>query len=444
MWEGITQGLGTALDPANLVWVAAGCCAGTLIGMLPGLGPITAIALMIPVSYTLEPAAGLIMMAGVYYGAVFGGSTSSILINAPGVASTVATSFDGYPMARAGEAGRALAIAAYASFAGGTIGAIALLLFAGALASWATAFQSPEYTLILVFALSSIAAFAERGRVAKSCVAALLGLMLGTVGTDQSAGVQRFTFGRLDLMDGISFILLAMAVFALAEAFHMLTTRERGGDYRPAASVRLKKGDARAITPTVGRNSALGFLVGILPGAGATLASFFAYDFEKRFNRNPACGIAAPEAANNAACTGGVLGRDRLHVHRQLGAVGAEPAVDPLHLATDPGVPTRADPLRRGVLPRRRIPHDLERLRPLSHARLRHRGPDPAFLELSARISAARLHPERHAGGQSPANALSRRRIAIDAPGSSGDGRARHRLRRDLAGPGDSLVAIEA
>ena len=272
--------------------------------MLPGLGPITAIALMIPVSYTLEPAAGLIMMAGVYYGAVFGGSTSSILINAPGVASTVATSFDGYPMARAGEAGRALAIAAYASFAGGTIGAIALLLFAGALASWATAFQSPEYTLILVFALSSIAAFAERGRVAKSCVASLLGLMLGTVGTDQSAGVQRFTFGRLDLMDGISFILLAMAVFALAEAFHMLTTRERGGDYRPAASVRLKKGDARAISPTVGRNSALGFLVGILPGAGATLASFFAYDFEKRFNRNPACGIAAPEAANNAACTG--------------------------------------------------------------------------------------------------------------------------------------------
>ena len=304
MWEGIAAGLATALDPANLLWVAAGCCAGTLIGMLPGLGPITAIALMIPVSYTMEPAAGLIMMAGVYYGAVFGGSTSSILINAPGVASTVATSFDGYPMARRGEAGRALAIAAYASFAGGTIGAVALLLFAGILASWATAFQSPEYTLILIFALSSIAAFAERGRVAKSCVAALLGLMLGTVGTDQSAGVQRFTFGRLDLMDGISFILLAMAVFALAEAFHMLTTTERADPYRPTTSVRLAKGDARAITPTIGRNSALGFLVGVLPGAGATLASFFAYEFEKRFNRNPACGIAAPESANNAACTG--------------------------------------------------------------------------------------------------------------------------------------------
>ena len=183
----------------RLGWVVAGCLAGTFIGMMPGLGPITAIALMIPVSYSLDPAAGLIMMAGVYYGAVFGGSTSSILINAPGVASTVATSFDGYPMARSGQAGRALALAAYASFAGGTFGAVALLLFAPALAVLATEFQSPEYTLTLVFALSSIAAFAERGQVLRSLAAALVGLMLGTVGTDQSAGVQRFTFGRLDL-----------------------------------------------------------------------------------------------------------------------------------------------------------------------------------------------------------------------------------------------------
>ena len=305
MWEGISVGLATALDPANLAWVVLGCLAGTLIGMLPGLGPITAIALMIPVSYSMDPAAGLIMMAGVYYGAVFGGSTSSILINAPGVASTVATSFDGYPMARAGEAGRALAIAAYASFAGGLFGAIALLLFAGVLAAWATAFRSPDYTLILILALSSIAAFAERGQVAKSCVAALLGLMLGTVGADPESGVPRFTFGRLDLMDGIAFILVAMATFALADAFHLLT---RGTDTGPPAragrNVRLAPGDARAIAPTIGRNSVLGFLVGVLPGAGATLASFFAYTFEKRFSANPACGIAAPESANNAACMG--------------------------------------------------------------------------------------------------------------------------------------------
>ena len=305
MWEGIAAGLATAMDPANLAWVALGCLAGTLIGMLPGLGPITAIALMIPVSYSMDPAAGLIMMAGVYYGAIFGGSTSSILINAPGVASTVATSFDGYPMARAGQAGRALALAAYASFSGGVFGALALLIFAGALASWATAFQSPDYTLILILALSSIAAFAERGLVAKSCVTALLGLMLGTVGADPESGVPRFTFGRLDLMDGIAFILVAMATFALADAFHLLT-RGGGDEPRTAAGrhVRLAPGDARAIVPTVGRNSILGFLVGVLPGAGATLASFFAYTFEKRFTRNPACGVAAPESANNAACMG--------------------------------------------------------------------------------------------------------------------------------------------
>ena len=308
MWEGIVTGLATAFQPANLAWVVAGCLAGTFIGMMPGLGPITAIALMIPVSYSLDPAAGLIMMAGVYYGAVFGGSTSSILINAPGVASTVATSFDGYPMARRGQAGRALALAAYASFAGGTVGAVALLLFAPTLALLATEFQSLEYTLILLFALSSIAAFAERGQALRSLAAAVLGLMLGTVGTDQSAGVQRFTFGRLDLADGISFVLVAMATFALAEAFRMVI----GGGAEPPKSglahARLHPGDGKAVAPAVARSSGLGFLVGVLPGAGATLASFFAYEFQKRFRRgdeaDSARGVAAPEAANNAACTG--------------------------------------------------------------------------------------------------------------------------------------------
>ena len=308
MWEGIATGFATAFQPTNLAWVVAGCLAGTFIGMMPGLGPITAIALMIPVSYSLDPAAGLIMMAGVYYGAVFGGSTSSILINAPGVASTVATSFDGYPMARRGQAGRALALAAYASFAGGTVGAVALLLFAPTLALLATEFQSPEYMLTLVFALSSIAAFAERGQVLRSLAAAVLGLMLGTVGTDQSAGVQRFTFGRLDLADGLSFVLVAMATFALAEAFRMVLA---GGAELPRsglAHARLHPGDGKAVIPTVARSSGLGFLVGVLPGAGATLASFFAYEFQKRFRRNDeadhARGVAAPEAANNAACTG--------------------------------------------------------------------------------------------------------------------------------------------
>ena len=308
MWDGIATGFATAVDPGNLVWVVAGCLAGTFIGMMPGLGPITAIALMIPVSYSLDPAAGLIMMAGVYYGAVFGGSTSSILINAPGVASTVATSFDGYPMARRGQAGRALAIAAYASFAGGVAGALALLLFASALAMLATAFQSPEYALILLFALCSVAAFADRGQVLRSLTAAVVGLMLGTVGTDQSAGVQRFTFGRLDLTDGLSFVLVAMATFALAEGFRMVLAGDEESPPNRFAHARLHPGDAKAVAPAVARSSVLGFLIGVLPGAGATLASFFAYDLQKRFRRHDeadqARGIAAPEAANNAACTG--------------------------------------------------------------------------------------------------------------------------------------------
>ena len=308
MWDGITTGLTTAFDPANLMWVVLGCVAGTFIGMMPGLGPITAIALMIPISYSLDPAAGMIMMAGVYYGAVFGGSTSSILINAPGVASTVATSFDGYPMARAGQAGRALAIAAYSSFAGGTFGALALMLFASSLAGLATQFQSPDYALVLIIALSSIAAFAERRQILKSLIAAVVGLMLGTVGTDQSAGVQRFTFGQIDLMEGISFILLAMATFALAEAFRMVVAGDVETPPKLDTHVRLHPGDASHIAPTVSRSSIVGFLVGVLPGAGATLASFFAYDMERRVRgvaaSDRARGIAAPEAANNAACTG--------------------------------------------------------------------------------------------------------------------------------------------
>ena len=274
--------------------------------MLPGLGPITAIALMIPVSYSLDPAGGLIMMAGVYYGAVFGGSTSAILINAPGVASTVATSFDGYPMARDGQGGRALAIAAYASFAGGTLGAVALMLFAGYLAALALAFQSPEYTLLLLLALSSVVVFASSSARLPSLVTLLIGLMLGTIGTDQLAGIPRFTFDRLDLADGLNFVLVVMATFALAEAFRMVLQ-----DDPPvlpdvsAKQLRLSLDRTRRLAPVVGRSSVIGFITGVLPGAGATLASFFAYDVEKRVgDGSREAGVAAPESANNAASTG--------------------------------------------------------------------------------------------------------------------------------------------
>ena len=306
MWDGIATGFATAFTLANIGWVLIGCLAGTVIGMLPGLGPITAIALMIPISYSLDPAGGLIMMAGVYYGAVFGGSTSSILINAPGVASTVATSFDGYPMARAGQGGRALAIAAYASFAGGTLGAVLLMLMAGYLAAFALEFQSPEYSLLLALALVSIVVFATRGSRLASLMTLLLGLILGTVGTDGLAGVTRFTLGRADLADGLSFVLVVMATFALAEALRMVLRND--APRLPSVSARdllIPRAVAGPLIPVIGRSSLLGFLIGVLPGAGATLASFFAWDLEKRIGRGTReAGVAAPEAANNAASTG--------------------------------------------------------------------------------------------------------------------------------------------
>jgi putative tricarboxylic transport membrane protein len=223
MLEGIMIGLTAAFSIQNLLMVVAGCLIGTFIGMLPGLGPMSIIAIMIPVAITLgDPAAALILLAGVYYGAIFGGSTSSILLNAPGVAGTVATSFDGYPMAQKGQAGKALTIAAVASFAGGTIGAILLMIFAPALSTVALLFHSAEYFALMVVGLSAIAAFAGTGQVAKALMMTILGLILATVGEGALFNMPRFTLGLMDLQSGISFITLAMAMFALPEALFLV------------------------------------------------------------------------------------------------------------------------------------------------------------------------------------------------------------------------------
>ncbi|EKV31833.1 Tricarboxylate transport membrane protein TctA [Caenispirillum salinarum AK4] len=319
MWEGISLGLSTAITPLNILMVFVGCFAGTFIGMLPGLGPISAIALMIPITYGFDPASGMILMAGVYYGAVFGGSTSSILINAPGIAGTVATAFDGYPLAQKGQAGKALAIAAYSSFTGGTIGAIFLLVAAPALASVALSFQSSDYLVLMILGLTAVSAFTAPGQVIKALMATVLGLMISTVGTDPSAGVQRYTFGSLDLVDGISFLLLAMATFALSEALMAVLKRDESSEKTRDASVggmgslKVTRQELRSIAPTVGRSSILGFFIGVLPGAGATIASFLAYGMERTvasakdklgFGKGSLKGLAAPETANNAACTG--------------------------------------------------------------------------------------------------------------------------------------------
>ena len=318
MFEGVFTGLATALMPFNLLMVVVGCFAGTFIGMLPGLGPISAVALMIPITYTLDPSSGIILMVGVYYGAVFGGSTSSILINAPGCASTLVTTFDGYPLAQKNQAGKALALAAYSSFCGGTVGAIILIFAAPALASVSLSFQSSDYFALMLLGLTSVAAFSGKGQVIKAMMMTVFGLMIATVGNDVITGAPRYTFGQMDLVDGISFLLLAMATFALAEVMmtimrgKMFSTSET---MQPVAlsSMKLSMDEVKEVAPTVARSSVFGFIVGVLPGAGATIASFLAYGLErnlaperlrKMFGKGALRGLAAPESANNAASTG--------------------------------------------------------------------------------------------------------------------------------------------
>ncbi|MBL0547906.1 tripartite tricarboxylate transporter permease [Aeromonas caviae] len=316
MLDGILQGLGTAMMPINLFMVVVGCFVGTFIGMLPGLGPVTAIALMIPITYGLDPASGIILMAGVYYGSMFGGSTASILINTPGCSASMITAIDGYPLACKGQAGKALAIAAYASFVGGTLSAIFLMVAAPLLAKVSLAFQSADYFALMVLGLSAVAAFAGKGQVLKALIMALFGIMISTVGIDRSVGVDRFTFGLPDLRDGFSFLLLAMATFALAEILMTVlrpgkdTSQEEASKMQQLGSLKLSRDEVKEIAPPIARSSVLGFLIGVLPGAGATIASFMAYGAERNFARKgkrdefgkgSLTGIAAPEAANNAA-----------------------------------------------------------------------------------------------------------------------------------------------
>ena len=319
MIEGITLGIGAAFSGYNILMVMVGCFAGTIIGTLPGLGPMSAIALMIPITYGFDPASAMIMMAGVYYGAIFGGSTSSILINAPGVAGTVSSSFDGYPLARSGQAGKALAIAAYSSFAGGTIAAIFLLVAAPQLAKVSLSFQSADYFALMCVGLLAIAAFASKGQFLKAMIMTALGLALATVGQDSLSDITRFTFGNINLMDGISFVLLVMATFAMSEAF-MIIFKKKSISFKASdasakklGSIKLTKQEVKEIAPVIGRSSILGFFVGVLPGAGATIASFLAWGFERtiapvkerlNFGKGSIKGLAAPETANNAACTG--------------------------------------------------------------------------------------------------------------------------------------------
>ncbi|MFD1065199.1 tripartite tricarboxylate transporter permease [Oceanobacillus locisalsi] len=310
--DGILTGFQTAFSLEGIMFVMIGVVVGTFIGMLPGLGPITAIAVMIPITFGMGSTAALIMMAGVYYGAVFGGSTSSILLNAPGVAGTVATSFDGYPMAQRGEAGKALAIAAIASFVGGTVSVVLLMLLAPALSSVAVAFGPPAYFALMLMGLTAITSLSE-GSTIKALISAVIGFMIVTIGIDPQTGTQRFTFGNVNLLDGIDFLIIALGLFALAEVCTLIINRKDQTikNAHQLGSLRLTKEDFSEMKGPMTRQSFLGFILGVLPGAGATIASFIAYISEKKISKKPeefgkgsVKGVAAPETANNAATSG--------------------------------------------------------------------------------------------------------------------------------------------
>lgn len=321
--DGALRGVVDALSLYNLLMVFAGCAIGTFVGMLPGLGPMSIIAIMIPVAIQIgDPAAALIMLAGVYYGAIFGGSTSSILINAPGVAGTVASSFDGYPMARRGEAGKALTIAAVCSFVGGTAGALLLLFFAPVLSGVAVLFWSAEYFAMMVLGLTAVAAFAGRDKLLKALLMAVVGMMLATIGESALHNAPRFTLGVADMQSGVHFVTLVMGLFALPEALFLILRGKKGEkDFSSSSSkqlpviksLRFSKAEAKEMAPVVCRQSLMGFFIGVLPGAGATIASFLGYAAERNiappdkrgeFGKGSIRGLAAPETANNAACTG--------------------------------------------------------------------------------------------------------------------------------------------
>ena len=302
-------GFGTALTLQNLFYAFAGCLIGTLIGVLPGIGPVATLAMLLPMTYALEPTSALIMLAGIYYGAQYGGSTTAILVNLPGESSSVVTCLDGYQMARQGRAGAALGTAAIGSFIAGTFATVLVAAFASPLTELAFKFGPAEYFSLMVLGLIGAVVLAS-GSLVKAIGMIVLGLLLGLVGTDVNSGVSRFSFGIPELTDGIGFVAVAMGVFGFAE---IIANVEKNGQREVltsnVGSVMPNVKEMKEAAPAVARGTLLGSILGILPGGGALLASFAAYAVEKKlagpnadppFGKGNIRGVAGPESANNA------------------------------------------------------------------------------------------------------------------------------------------------
>jgi len=306
----VVDGFGVVLQPANLLYCLAGVVIGMLIGVLPGLGPAATIAILLPITYGVEPVSAIIMLAGIFYGAQYGGTITSVLLRLPGEASSVVTVFDGFALAKQGKAGTALGIAAIGSFIGGTVSIVGLTLLAPIVAGVALDFGPPEYAALALLGVLLVATVGNGGKL-KSVIAAGLGLLLATVGRDTFTGASRFTFDNLNLADGIDFVPIAMGLFGLGEILYNLEERHNKVQ-APAkvANVWPSRSELRQARGAIGRGSVIGFLLGVLPGGGATLSSLVAYAVEKRrakqperFGKGAIEGVAAPETANNAAAT---------------------------------------------------------------------------------------------------------------------------------------------
>lgn len=306
----VLDGFAVVLEPTNLLYCLIGVVVGMLVGVLPGLGPAATIAILLPITLGLEPVTAVIMLAGIFYGAQYGGTITSVLLKLPGEASSVVTVFDGHALARQGKAGTALGIAAIGSFVGGTISIIGLTFLTPVVAGFALDFGPPEYTALALLGILLVSTVSSGHRL-KAVIAAVLGLLLATVGRDAFTGGERFTFGSLNLADGLDFVPIAMGVFGLGEILYNLEERHTTVS-APAtvANVWPSRKDLRQSAGAIGRGSVLGFVLGVLPGGGATLSSLAAYALEKRrsktperFGRGAVEGVAAPETANNAAAT---------------------------------------------------------------------------------------------------------------------------------------------
>ncbi len=310
IFEHLALGFGVAFTLQNLFYALIGCLVGTLVGVLPGLGPLATIAMLLPITYGLPPVSALIMLAGIYYGAQYGGSTTAILVNLPGESASVVTTIDGYQMARKGRAGPALASAALGSFFAGCVGTLVIAAFAPPLTEVALSFGPAEYFSLMILGLIGAVVLAS-GSLLKALAMIVLGLLIGLVGTDVNSGVARYSFDIPELTDGISLVAIAMGIFGYGEIISNLSIPE---DKRQVFTSKVKglmptKDDLKRMFPAVIRGTALGSMLGILPGGGALLSSFVAYTIEKKtklrpgevpFGQGNIRGVAAPESANNA------------------------------------------------------------------------------------------------------------------------------------------------